>query len=453
MTTILRTPDAWPHPLLGTGSALAPAPAAAPADALDLEAAIAGGAFDGLRRSIRDLGPSLTIATLAEAGLRGRGGAGYPAADKWRAVSAQPDRTRYVVANGYEADPAVGTNRHLMATRPFAVLEGVLIAALTIGAEEAIIAVRAENGDAIRALEAAIAAAEAAGLAGPNVLETGHRVMVRVQPLRGGHLVGEETVLLRALEGRRAMPEQRPPYPTEKGLFDHPTLVHNVATLACVPWIVVNGADAFRAIGDPDEPGTVLVQVSGAVANPGIVEVPTGTTISAIVRLAGGVETGPAKAYLVGGPSGGLLPVERSLTHYTFAALREAGARVGSGSIVVADEGTCLVDLVRLLVRYSADEACGKSIPCRIGLRRVSEVGERITAGRARPADGELLADLAADVAASALCDHERLAAGVVATLLRYFHSEVDDHLLRGTCPAGVCMLRPAAGAGSPRGR
>ena len=273
----------------------------------------------------------MTLAVVAESGLRGRGGAGFPAADKWRAISAQAETTRYVVANGYEADPAAGTDRYLMEHRPFAVLEGALIAALTVGAGEVILAVRAESTRAVAALRAAVAASVNANLAGDDILGTGRSVAVSVRTVQGAYMLGEETVLLRALEGRRGQPEQRPPYPTEKGLFDKPTLVHNVATLAAVPWIITNGADAYRSIGDADAPGTVLVQVTGTVSSPGIAEIPTGLTISEIVRLAGGHAAGPAKAYLVGGPSGGLLPRELSQTPYTWAALREAGRPHGLG--------------------------------------------------------------------------------------------------------------------------
>jgi NADH-quinone oxidoreductase subunit F len=361
---------------------------------------------------------------------------------------------RYVVANGYESDPAAGVARHLMEERPSAVLAGVCIAALTLGAEEAIVAVRAENVAAVRALEAALADAEESGYAGEDVLGTGRAVRISIRTVQGAYLLGEETVILRALEGSRAQPDQRPPYPSERGLHGHPTLVQNVATLAAVPWIIVHGAAAYRSIGDPDAPGTVLVQVSGAVANPGIAEVPTGTSLDAIIGLAGGVAGGRAlKAILVGGPSGGLLPKDLGSTPYSFGALRDAGAHVGSGSVVVADDRTCVVDLARLLVRYCADEACGKSIPCRIGLRRVFEIGERFTEGRARPTDPQLLADLGADIAGSALCDHERLAVGPLATAMRYFRPELDEHILRGSCPAGVCTPIPAVGAGLSNGR
>ncbi len=265
-------------------------------------------------------------------------------------------------------------------------------------------------------------------------------------------MLGEETALLAALEGRRGQPEQRPPYPAERGLFGHPTLVHNVVTLATIPWIVVHGGDAFRAIGDPGAPGTVLVQVSGAVATPGVAEIATGTTIREVLAGAGGMAAGhDLKAVLVGGPSGGLLPVDLLDTPYTFADLRRVGAHVGSGAIVVADASTCLVDLARLLVRFGGDEACGKTIPCRIGLRRVAEIGQRAADGTARPTDDRLLEDLAADCAASALCDHERLAPNPLLTLARYFRSDIDDHVLRGTCPAGTCNPVRLAAAGPGR--
>jgi NADH:ubiquinone oxidoreductase subunit F (NADH-binding) len=440
MTTFLATPAGQPRPILGDAPATGPA---------ELDAAIAAGAFAALRAVVGDLGPTGTLVTVAASGLRGRGGAGYPAGAKWRAVAGAADPVRYVVANGYEADPAQATNRLLMETRPFAVVEGAAIAALAVGARDAIIAVRAEYADAVRALEAAVFSAEEAGLLGTDILGSGRGVAVTVRTVQGAYTLGEETVLLAALEGRRGQPEQRPPYPTERGLFGHPTLVHNVVTLATVPWIVIHGADAFRAIGDPDAPGTVLVGVSGAVANPGVVEVATGTTLREILDLAGGVAAGHTfKAALVGGPTGGLLPAELLDTPYSFDALRATGAHVGSGGFVVADERACLVDLARLLVRYGADEACGKTIPCRIGLRRVAEIGQRYADGTARPTDPKLLADLADDCAASALCAHERLAPSPLRTAMRYFGPEIDDHILRGVCPAGVCSpIRLAAAA------
>jgi len=275
---------------------------------------------------------------------------------------------------------------------------------------------------------------------------SGVDLTVTIRTVQGAYMLGEETVLLKALEGKRGQPEQRPPHPAERGLFGYPTVVQNVATVAAVPWILVNGPQAFNAIGAPDAPGTVLVQVSGAAKN-GIAEVPTGTTLNEILTLAGGAARGQSvKAVLVGGPSGGLLPASALDTPYDFGPLRDVGAHVGSGSVVVADQRTCIVDLARLLTAFCADEACGKTIPCRIGTRRIAEIGDRLTTGRPRPADLTLLADLSHDVAASALCDHERLTTLPFTSAMRYFRPELDEHILRSSCPAGVC--RPIAVAG-----
>ncbi len=341
------------------------------------------------------------------------------------------------------------TDMTLMERDPFAVIEGVAIAAFAIGASEAVIAVRAEYGEAIRRLEAALAAAEEAAFVGFDMLGSGIDLAVTIRPVQGAYMLGEETVLLKALEGRRGQPEQRPPYPAERGLFGQPTVVQNVQTLAAVPWIVVNGAQAYAAIGSSACPGTILVQVRGASGD-GIAEVPTGTPLRRLVDLAGGMPAGrTVKAVLVGGPSGGLLPPDLLDTPYEFAALREAGAHVGSGSIVVADDQTCVVDLGRLLTRFCADEACGKSIPCRIGTRRLAEIGDRITTGVPKPTDLQLMADLAHDVVESGLCDHERLATLPMTSGMRYFRSELDDHILRSSCPAGVCHPIALARAGA----
>ena len=438
MTTILKTPKAWPSILLGRPATDGRALTADPAAALD--AAVAGGAFAGLKRAIHDFGPTGTIATVAASGLRGRGGAGFPTGEKWRICAATDAARRYVVANGYGADPGVLTDRTLMERDPWSIVEGVAIAAFAVGAEEAIIAVRAEATEAIRRLEAAIAAAEDAAFVGPAVLGTRFGVRVSVRPVQGAYMLGEETVLLKALEGKRGQPEQRPPHPAERGLFGMPTVVQNVQTLAAVPWILVNGPEAFAAIGSKGSPGTILVGVRGP-DGAGIAEVPLGTPLRDVVGLAGGSKA--LKAVLVGGPSGGLLPASLLDTPYEFDALRQAGAHIGSGSVVAADERACVVDLARLLTRFCADEACGKTIPCRIGTRRISEIGDRIATGLPRPTDLQLLADLSADVAASALCDHERLTTLPFASGMRYFRSELDEHILRSNCPAGVC--RPIA--------
>jgi NADH:ubiquinone oxidoreductase subunit F (NADH-binding) len=450
-TIVLDTPRSWPAILLprpsagpAAGGKRATKTAAAPhqqtgADPADLDAAVAAGAFAGLRLALHDLGPTGTTATIGAAGLRGRGGAGYPAADKWRAASATEATGRVVVANGYGADPATRTDQVLLERNPYAVIEGLAIAAFAIGANEGVIVVRAGATATIRTLEAALGAATEAGFIGPDALGPGRDLEVTLRTVQGAYLLGEETILLKALEGKRGQPEQRPPHPATRGLRGLPTVVHNVQTLAALPWILVNGAEAFAAIGAAACPGTILVQVRGPETS-GVAEVPMGTKLRDIAALVGAGGRGrPVKAVLVGGPSGGILPPDALGTPYTFDALRSAGAHVGSGSVIVADERACIVDLARILTRYCADEACGKTIPCRIGTRRLSEIGDRLAAGTSRAGDLDLLTDLAADIAGSALCDHERLATLPLLSGMRYFRAELDEHLERGSCPAGVC--------------
>ncbi len=435
MTALLKTPSGWPRVLL---------PAPDTGDPTDLDRATRSGAFEALKTAVRALTPGQVVAAVTGSGLRGRGGAGFPTGAKWRAAADATGTRKYVVANGYGADPAVQTDRTLLELAPYAVIEGMALAAYAIGAHEGFIAVRADATETIRRLESAIAAAEEAGFIGRDVVETGWELAIEVHPVQGAYMLGEETVLLKALEGRRGQPEQRPPHPAERGLFDRPTLVHNVQTLAAVPWIVTHGAAAYAAIGSKASPGTILVQLRGP-GGAGIAEVPIGTPLRTLVGLVDpggrrkdGTER-PFKAVLVGGPSGGFLPPDLLDTPYEFEALRAVDAHVGSGSIVVADDRACIVDLARLLTRFCADQACGKTIPCRIGTRRLSEVVDRIALGTPRPTDVDLAVDLASDIVGSALCDHERLATLPTTSAMRYFRAELDDHLLRSICPAGVC--------------
>ncbi|HET9615013.1 MAG TPA: NADH-ubiquinone oxidoreductase-F iron-sulfur binding region domain-containing protein [Candidatus Limnocylindrales bacterium] len=446
MTTILPTPRSWPAILLPRGVR----------DPLDLAAAREAGAFVGLARALHDLGPTGTIATVAASGLRGRGGAGFPTAEKWRTAAAADAATapdakaairRFVVANGYGADPSSQTDRTLLEQNPYAVLEGAVIAATAIGAGEAIIAVRAEAVEVIRGLETALERMLEANLAGDDILGSGRSVEISIRAVQGAYMLGEETVLLKAIEGRRGQPEQRPPQPATRGLFGSPTVVQNVQTLASVPWILANGAEAFAAIGSKGSPGTILVSLR-APGGDGVAEVPIGTPLREIVAIVDKGATNDLKAILVGGPAGGILPPELADTAYEFEALRAVGAHIGSGSVVAADQRACIVDLARLLTRFCADEACGKTIPCRIGLRRVSEIGDRIATGLPKPTDLQLLADLSSDIVGSGLCDHERLATLPFMTGMQYFKAELDEHILRSSCPAGVCRpIAVAAGA------
>ncbi|HEX7491011.1 MAG TPA: NADH-ubiquinone oxidoreductase-F iron-sulfur binding region domain-containing protein [Candidatus Limnocylindrales bacterium] len=429
---ILETPARFPRFLL---------PATPPANPLDLDAAVSAGAFAALRNAVEELKPAGVIIALTESGMRGRGSRGTPIGEKWRSCASAPGDTRYVIVHAYQSDPAVMTERVLLEANPYAVIEGAAIAAFAVGAPEVIVAIRAEAVEAIKAVEAAIARAEAAGYVGENVLGSGNEIRFSVRPLQGSYMLGEETVLLKGLEGQRGQPEQQPPFTTTRGLFGKPTLIHNPQIFAAIPTILSGGVPGFPETEARTFAGTVLVQVSGAIAKPGIAEVPFGVTLQEILDVAGGV---PAphklKAILVGGPSGGILPPEALSIGFDHDSLDQAGAHVGSGSIVFVDQHACVVDLAATLTRFSADQACGKTIPCRIGLRRLAEIGARICEGQPRGDEIARLTDLSVDISASALCFHERRSPLTMLSVVRYFRDELDAHILRNTCPAGICQ-------------
>jgi NADH:ubiquinone oxidoreductase subunit F (NADH-binding) len=441
---ILQTPARFPRLLL---------PPNLPADPTDLVAAVDAGAFVGLRAAVEKLKSGGVIKAIAKSGMLGRGGPGpgrnAGVGEKWRICAATIADQHYVVVNAYQSDPAVLTDRVLLETNPFAVLEGAAIAAFAIGASEVIVAVRIEATDTIRVLETAIAAAEGAGYLGSAVLGTATEIHVTVKALEGSYMLGEETVLLKGLEGKRGQPEQQPPYTTTRGLFGKPTLIHGPQTFAAIPTILNGGLDGFDETSPRAFAGTVLVQISGSVAHPGIAEVPFGATLREIVDVAGGSPAGhKLKAVLVGGPSGGILPADDLTVVFDHENLEKAGAHLGSGSIVVIDQHTCLVDLAAVLTRFCADEACGKTIPCRIGLRRLAEIGARFCDGQPRGDDVTRLMDLSHDIVESALCDHERRATLALQSVVRYFRDELDAHILRNSCPAGICHPKAESRAG-----
>jgi NADH:ubiquinone oxidoreductase subunit F (NADH-binding) len=411
----------------------------------DLAMAEAGGAWQAWQRATGELSPEAVIHSITESGLRGLGGAGYPAGTKWRDCVSQPDPVRYVVANGFEADPGAQLDRVLMERDPHLVVEGVAIAAWAVGAEEAIIAVSSTAPDAADRLRMAIDEATDAGYIGPAI--DGPSLDIEVRQLSGSFMVGEETVLLRALEGKRAQPDQRPPYPSRVGLWGKPTVVNNVKTLAAVPWIVANGAGAFTSLGTAEAPGTTLVQLGGTVKRPGITEVPFGATLGEVIEGPGGGTTGKLKAVLVGGPTGGFLPADTLATPLTHDALREAGALGGSSTILTLGDDVCLVDLATLMTRFLSDSASGKTIPDRIGIRRLAELGAALGSGHVRPGDAALLTTLAADIHDAALSGLEADAGNPLLSVMRYFAPEFEAHAKRGECPAGVCQPIRLAGA------
>lgn len=395
------------------------------------------GGYGGLERAIAHLGAEGVVDEVAAARLRGRGGGGYPTADKWREMRAASSERRIVVANLIGADPTALGDRALAEGNPHLVLEGLLITAFATGASEAIIAVRRDWTLAIERLTAALAAAEANHLAGYLVMGTDFSCNVSVQPGSGALVAGEESALLSALAGDRGMPVIRPPYPTQVGLHGAPTAVLNGETLAHVAWILSHSAEAFGSVGSKSSPGTKLVSIYGRVQGAGLAEVALGTPLQDVVALAGAV--GTVKAVFTGGPGGGALGADELDTPYDYEPLRAAGGGMGLGQVLVTDTATCMVDTARFFLDWSAREACGKAVPCRIGTRRLVETLDRILAATPRPTDFTLLRELSRKMHDTALCGLEARAPRPMLTTLDRFADEYRAHAERGECLAGAC--------------
>ncbi|HYM52698.1 MAG TPA: NADH-ubiquinone oxidoreductase-F iron-sulfur binding region domain-containing protein [Candidatus Dormibacteraeota bacterium] len=398
------------------------------------------GGYAGLTRAVEQLGPEGAIAEIEAAGLRGRGGGGYPTAEKWRAARAGDATRRVVVANLMGADPTALGDRALAEGSPHLVLEGLLIAAFATGASEAILAVRRDWTAAIQRLRGAVAEAETARLAGYLVLGTDFSCQVSVWEGSGALVAGEETALLAALAGDRGMPVIRPPYPTESGLGGAPTTVQAGETLAHAAWILRHTAKAFATVGSAASKGTKLVSVFGKVAEPGLLEVPLGTPLGEIVAMAGG-SSGATKAVFAGGAGGGALAADELDTAYDYEPLHDAGAGIGLGAFLVTDTATCMVDTARFFLDWSSREACGKAVPCRIGTKRLVETLDRILAATPRPDDFTLLRELSRKMADTALCKLEARAPGPMLTTLDRFPDEYRAHAERGECLAGACHI------------
>ncbi len=420
------------------------------------------GGYEGLERAITKLAPEEVIGEIEAAGLRGRGGTGFPPGTTWRVARDTPGDRRIVVANLMAADPSALGDRALAEGNPHLVVEGLLIAAHAVGASEAIVAVRRDWTAAVERLNAAIREATDAHLAGYLVLGTDTSIQLSVWEGSGAYVAGEETALLNALQGDRGMPAIRPPFPATQGLWGAPTVVQNGETLAHAAWILAHSSEAFASVGSEGNRGTKLVTLMGRVAEPGLLEVPLGTPLHELLGMAGG-GTGTTKALFVGGPGGGAIDAGALETTYDYDALTAAGAIIGSGSVLVADTETCMVATARFFVDFSAREACGKAVPCRIGPLRLVEALDRILAATPRPGDFELLRALSRKVSDTALCKLERLAPGPILTTLDRFPDEYRAHAERGVCVAGACavtelppLLEPLPGidpaAGAQRG-
>jgi NADH-quinone oxidoreductase subunit F len=399
----------------------------------------ASGAPAGAQRSDR-LDAQDIIGMIERSGLRGRGGAGFPTAQKWRVVARQPGPIKYVICNGDEGDPGAFMDRMILESFPFRVIEGLAIAAVAVGAAEGIFYVRREYPLAVKRVRAAIAALEQRGWLGEKLLGVGPPFKLTLFEGAGAFVCGEETALIASLQGERGMPRLRPPFPAEAGLWGRPTLINNVETLAMVPWILRHGPERFAAIGTRTSKGTKVFALAGRVRRGGLVEVPMGTTLRELVEeIGGGVGEGRRfKAVQIGGPSGGCVPARLADTPVDFESLRDIGAIMGSGGLVVLDDTTCMVDIARYFLRFTQNQSCGKCTFCRIGTKRMLEILDRLCTGRATRAHLDELERLSHQVSAGSLCGLGKTAPDPVLTTLRYFRDEYEAHV-QGRCPARKC--------------
>ena len=406
----------------------------------DISHSLARGAYSGLQRAL-ELDRDARIGELDRSGLRGRGGAGFPVSRKWNFCIDAPGDTRYIICNADEGDPGAFMNRSLLEGDPHAVLEGMIIAGLTIGAAEGFIYCRAEYPLALERLAVAIEQAEQAGFLGPDALGPGRPFRIKVKEGAGAFVCGEETALIASLEGRRGMPRPRPPFPAVSGLWGCPTVINNVETLASVALIFQHGAAWYAEYGTEKSKGTKTFALVGNVKRPGLVEVPLGTTLREMIfDIGGGISSGHRfKAAQTGGPSGGCLPEDKLDIPMDYESLQEAGTIMGSGGIVVMDERTCMVDFARYFLDFAADESCGKCGPCRLGTRQLLRILEDITQGKGTASDIELLEELSHNVMRGSLCGLGATAPNPVLTTLRYFRDEYVAHVESRTCPAQAC--------------
>ncbi|MFV2070965.1 MAG: NADH-ubiquinone oxidoreductase-F iron-sulfur binding region domain-containing protein, partial [Pirellulales bacterium] len=397
--------------------------------------------FAALRRCVRDMTAEQVNGAIKQSGLRGRGGGGFPTGAKWEMVRKVASDRKYVICNGDEGDPGAFMDRMLMESYPYRIIEGLAIAAYVAGAREGFFYIRAEYPLAVERIREAIRVCTERGFLGESILGTPFRLKLQIMEGAGAFVCGEETAMLSSLEGERGMPRLRPPYPVEQGLWGKPTLINNVETLATVPWIVRNGPDAFAKFGTASSKGTKVFALAGKVRRGGLIEVPMGMTIRQIVEeIGGGIQGGRQwKAVQIGGPSGGCVPAALADTRVDYEALREVGAVMGSGGLVVMDETDCMVDIARYFLTFTQRESCGKCTYCRIGTRRMLDILDRICDGRGRKGDLERLEHLARDVGSGSLCGLGKTAPNPVLTTLRYFREEYQAHLA-GTCPAGRCQ-------------
>ena len=407
----------------------------------DIEEAIAAGDYAALEKVLTSMTPDDVINEMLASGLRGRGGAGFPTGRKWSFAKASAGDIKYVCCNADEGDPGAFMDRSVLEGDPHCVLEAMTIAGYAIGAHQGYIYVRAEYPVAVERLKIAIGQAREYGLLGKDILGLGFDFDIEIRLGAGAFVCGEETALMTSIEGHRGEPRPRPPFPAVKGLFGKPTILNNVETWANVNPIIVNGAAWFAKIGTPTSTGTKVFALGGKITNVGLVEVPMGTTLRTIVEeIGGGIPNGKKfKAAQTGGPSGGCIPAECIDTPIDYDSLIAIGSMMGSGGMIILDEDTCMVDISKFYLEFTADESCGKCTPCRIGTKRLLQLLTKITEGKGEPEDLVKIEELASHMKQSSLCALGQSAPNPILSTLRYFRQEYVDHIEKKHCDAGVC--------------
>jgi NADH-quinone oxidoreductase subunit F len=403
---------------------------------------IGAGGYRAFERALFDMTPDDVVKEINDSNLRGRGGGGFKTGRKWEQVRRQKADRKFVVCNGDEGDPGAFMDCSIMEGDPHRMIEGMMIAGLACGAGEGYIYVRAEYPRAVARLGRAISEARKHGLLGENILGGGFSFDLRINRGAGAFVCGEGSALTASIEGRRGMPRVKPPRTVEHGLFDMPTVLNNVETYANVTVIIENGSERFREIGPEKSPGTKAFSLTGNIRNTGLIEVPMGTPLREVIFGVGGGMRGDSqfKAVQIGGPSGACLTAEHLDLPLDFDSLKKVGAMIGSGGLVVLDEGTCMVEVARFFMNFTQNESCGKCIPCREGTKRMLGILERITAGEGEEGDIELLLELADLISNTALCGLGKSAASPVVSAIKYFREEYEAHIRDKRCPAGSCQ-------------
>lgn len=407
----------------------------------NIEEYIARDGYEALGKALTEMTPDEVIKVVKDSNLRGRGGGGFPTGAKWSFAAPNKADQKYIICNADEGDPGAFMDRSVLEGDPHAVLEAMAIAGYAIGASKGFVYVRAEYPIAVTRLEIAIGQAKTMGLLGKNIFESGFDFDIEIRLGAGAFVCGEETALMASIEGKRGMSRNKPPFPAVSGLFGKPTIINNVETLANIPQIIIKGADWFKSFGSEKSPGTKVFALGGKINNTGLVEIPMGTSLREVIYdIGGGCPNGKAfKAVQTGGPSGGCITADYIDTKIDFDTLTDLGSMMGSGGMIVMDEDNCMVDIARFFLEFTVEESCGKCTPCREGTKRMLEILEDITQGKAVMSDLDKLEKLANNIRSTSLCGLGQTAPNPVLSTMRYFRDEYEAHVIHKKCPAGTC--------------